>query len=61
MHLQVTPPQINVENETVKIKVHQVVHDLQGNLLADEIVGHHFYLKDGKISEFTIGEKLKNN
>jgi len=51
---QVTPIKINVENETVKIKVHQVVHDVQGNLLADELVDHYFYLTNGKISEFKI-------
>jgi len=52
---QVTPLKIDIENEFVKIKVHQVVHDLKGNLLADEIVDHHFYLKNEKISEFVIG------
>jgi hypothetical protein len=58
---QVTPVKIDIENDSVKIKVHQVVHDLEGTLLADEIVGHHFYLKKGKISEFVIGEKVENN
>jgi hypothetical protein len=51
---QVTPLKIDVENETVKIKVHQVVHDIQGNLLADVMIDHHFYLTNGKISEFKI-------
>jgi ketosteroid isomerase-like protein len=54
---QVTPLKIDIENESVKIKVHQVVHDLKGTLLADEIVDHHFYLKNGKISEFVIAGK----
>ena len=53
----VTPLKIDTENESVKIKVHQVVQDLEGNLLADEMVDHHFYLKNGKISEFEIGRK----
>ena len=34
----VTPLKIDTENEEVKIKVHQVVHDLNGKLLADEFV-----------------------
>jgi hypothetical protein len=59
VNAQVTPIQIDVENDTVKIKVHQVVHDLQGGLLADEMVVHHFYLIEGKISAFVIGEKIK--
>src|SRR6266700_7040878 len=58
---QVTPLKIDVENKSVKIKVHQVVHDLDGNLLADEFVEHHFFLINGKISEFVIGEKGKSN
>src|SRR6267154_471751 len=51
---QVTPLKIDIENDFARIKVHQVVHDLEGNLLADEYVDHHFYLKNGKISEFVI-------
>ena len=56
----VTPLEIDTENEVVKIKVHQVVHDLNGKLLADEFVYHFFHLKDNKIAEFDIGEKVKN-
>ena len=44
----------------VKIKVHQVVHDLNGKLLADEIVYHYFHLENEKIISFEIGEKTKN-
>jgi hypothetical protein len=54
---QVTPVKIDIENDSVRIIVHQVVHNLEGNLLADEIVDHHFYLKNGKISEFVIEER----
>jgi hypothetical protein len=57
VHSQVIPLKIDVEKESVKIKVHQVVHDPEGTLLADEIVDHHFHLKNGKISAFVIGEK----
>ncbi len=58
---QVTPIKIDVENDSVKIKVHQVVHDLEGNLIADDLLYHHFYLTGGKISKFVIGEKVKDN
>ena len=55
----VTPLKIYLEKEVVKIKVHQVVHDLNGKLLADEFVYHFFHLKEDKIAEFDIGEKVK--
>jgi hypothetical protein len=55
----VTPLEINMENGIVKIKVHQVVHDLNGKLLVDETVFHIFHLMDNKIREFNIGEKAK--
>ncbi len=56
----VTPVKIEASGDLVKIHVHQVVHDLNKNLLADEIAEHYFHLRNGKISEFHIGEKLKN-
>ena len=55
----VTPLAIEAENGTVKIKVHQVVHDLNGNLLADEFVYHFFHLQENKVALFEIGEKIK--
>src|SRR5688572_21806327 len=57
---RVIPLTINTEGELVKIKVHQVVHDLNGKLLADEIVYHYFHLENKKIVSFEIGEKIKN-
>jgi hypothetical protein len=57
---KVAPLKINEENGLVKIKVHQVVHDLHGKLLADETVYHFFHLRDNKIAGFDIGEKTKN-
>src|SRR5438270_8572608 len=36
----VTPLEIEDVDGVVKVKVHQVVHDLNGKLLADEIVYH---------------------
>jgi len=56
----VTPLEIETGNDIVKIKVHQVVHDLNGNLLVDELVYHLFYLQENKIAVFEIGEKIKN-
>ena len=56
---KVIPLAINTEGEVVKIKVHQVVHDLNGKLLADEIVYHYFHLENEKIVSFEIGEKIK--
>jgi len=53
----VTPLIVEKENDVIKVKVHQVVHDLNGKLLADEIVHHYFHLDNGKISEFNIGER----
>ena len=53
----VTPLEIDEENNIIKIKVHQVVYDVNGTLLSDEIVYHYFTLKDGKIARFDIGDK----
>ncbi len=53
----VIPLAIVEENGRINIKVHQVVHDLNGKLLADEIVCHIFRLENNKIAEFVIGEK----
>ena len=56
----VTPLEIETVNGIVKIKIHQVVHDLDGNLLADEFVYHFFHLRENKIALFEIREKIKN-
>jgi nuclear transport factor 2 (NTF2) superfamily protein len=40
--------------ETV-VRVHQVVHDLNGSLLADREVNHFFQIEDGLITRFDIG------
>ena len=56
----VTPLEIETGNGIVKIKIHQVVHDLDGNLLAHEFVYHFFHLRENKIAVFEIGEKIKN-
>ena len=38
----------------VSVKVHQVVHDLKGNLLADRLVTHVFQMRNGLILRFDI-------
>jgi ketosteroid isomerase-like protein len=40
----------------IVVEVHQVVRDLQGNLLVDQMVGHIFRLKDGLVRRFDIRE-----
>ena len=56
---RVIPLSMNTEGEVVKIKVHQVVHDLNGEVLADEIVYHYFHVQNEKIVSFEIGKKTK--
>lgn len=41
------------EGEIV-VEVHQVVHDLNGKLLADQMVGHIFRIEDGLVRRFDI-------
>ena len=54
---KVVPLQIEDDGDVIRIKVRQVVHDLKGNLLADEIVEHYFHLRNGSIARFDIGDK----
>lgn len=51
----VTPMQIENDNNSFKIEVQQVVHDTNGQLLADGIVHHIFHIKENKICLFEIG------
>ena len=57
----VTPLEITEKDGVVKIKVRQVVHHLNGKMLADEIVYDYFHLKENKIEKFLIGEKTGNS
>lgn len=41
----------------VIVDVHQVVHDLKGNLLADKKVGHVFRIENGLVKRFDIREE----
>lgn len=43
------------EGEVV-VDVHQLVRDLNGNLLADKLVGHVFRIENGMIKRFDIRE-----
>lgn len=54
----VTPLEIIEENGIVKIKVRQVVHYINGNLLSDNIVYHLFTLKNRKITRFDIDNNV---
>ncbi len=42
------------EDGSVTVEVHQVVRDLQGQLLLDETVRHVFRIDDGLVSRFDI-------
>ena len=56
----VTALKIESKNGIVTIRVHQVVHDMEEKLLADEIVEHFFHLKGDKIARFDIGQRIKD-
>jgi hypothetical protein len=51
----VEPVDISPSGEgEVVVKVHQVVRDLKGNLLADRLVMHVFQMRNGLIQRFDI-------
>ena len=52
-HVEPVEISSNSKGEVV-IKVHQVVRDLTGNLLADRLVIHVFQLRNGLIQRFDI-------
>ena len=41
------------DGETI-VEVHQIVHDLDGNLLADKMVGHVFRIENQLVTRFDI-------
>ncbi len=54
---QVEPVEIHkLEDGRFAIEVHQIVHDHQGNLLADQQVRHIYRLRDGLIQRMDIEE-----
>jgi hypothetical protein len=42
------------ENQRIVIDVHQVVHDLEGNLIVDQMVQHLYTFEDGLIRRMDI-------
>ena len=52
-HVELTEFSIRPEGEVI-IEVHQVVRDLNGNLLTDKMVGHMFRIENGLIKRFDI-------
>jgi ketosteroid isomerase-like protein len=53
-HVEPTGFSIGAEGEVI-VDVHQVVHDLEGKLLVDQMVVHIFRFEDGLIKRFDIG------
>jgi ketosteroid isomerase-like protein len=54
---EVVPGRISrADDGRVLVEVHQIVHSLDGDLLADEHVSHLFTFADGKITRFDIGD-----
>jgi hypothetical protein len=51
---RVDPVSITQEGNRIIVKVHQVVHDPEGNLLVDQWVDHLFELEGDKIVSFHI-------
>jgi len=52
-HVEPTRFSYGSEGEMV-VEVHQVVRDLEGNLIADKLVGHVFRIEDGLVKRFDI-------
>jgi ketosteroid isomerase-like protein len=44
------------ENGTVAVKVHQVVKDFEGKVIADVRVGHVFRMEGGLVKRFDVSE-----
>ena len=54
---QVEPLEIKAEtNGTTAVKVHQLVKDMHGDVLSDQVVGHTFTIADGLIERMCISE-----
>ena len=50
----VTPLEISDDNDRIKVRVRQVVHDLDGQLLSEDIVLHFFRLQNHKVEQFDV-------
>ncbi|HTV13106.1 MAG TPA: nuclear transport factor 2 family protein [Acidobacteriaceae bacterium] len=45
---------VETQDGTLVVEVHQVVHDKEGKLLVDQMVGHIFRIEDGLVRRFDI-------
>jgi hypothetical protein len=53
----VSPLEIKAEtNGTTNVKLHQLVKDMHGDVLLDQVVGHTFTIADGLIERMCISE-----
>jgi ketosteroid isomerase-like protein len=50
----VEPTAIDTDGDTVKVKVHQTVRDLEGNLLDDCMVTHTYTFRDGLVARMDV-------
>jgi ketosteroid isomerase-like protein len=51
----VEPQSMREANDgSIIVSVHQIVHDIEGKLLLDELIEHVFRLKDGLVTRFDI-------
>ena len=58
---QVTPVRIDTDqNQNWVVEVHQVVHDVKGNLLIDTTVYHTYQFRDGLIARMDITASGRN-
>ena len=53
----VEPTGITTEGDRIRVDVHQVVHDLDGNLLSDGHIQHVYSFRDGLVSHMEIREE----
>ncbi|HEY0792772.1 MAG TPA: nuclear transport factor 2 family protein [Chthoniobacterales bacterium] len=51
---RVEPQRFTDENGGTLVEVHQVVRDLEGGLVADQMVRHHFRFEKGLVKTFEI-------
>lgn len=53
---RVEPESIATKDGKTIVTVHQLVKDLEGNILSDSIVKHIFQVENGLVKSFEIGE-----
>jgi ketosteroid isomerase-like protein len=56
---RVTPKRFTAtDGRRVAVEVHQVVHDLDGNLLSDSRVKHVYSIRDGLVERMDVEDKV---